>query len=234
MDAKVILEQFHDSLAPRLDTYEQAIYLYVLRHSRLQSIDEIVIGFKSARRKIALGIGEKGKPISEGTCYEKLRSLQSKGCIEIVGSEQEGTRLRLRLPTEIPGIVSTVISSPEQSLEEADFFAVPAHRAAILRRESNQCFYCLRALDQSTYIIEHVSSRPEGDNGYRNVVAACRACNNRKGATAADDFLRNLYRDGFLNADDLRARVDALGRLRAGELKPVFDGSFKERSSFAV
>ena len=36
MDAKVILEQFHDYLAPQLDTYEQAIYLYVLRHGRLQ------------------------------------------------------------------------------------------------------------------------------------------------------------------------------------------------------
>ena len=90
MDAKQILEQFHDYLAPKLDTYEQAIYLYVLRHSRLQGGDEVVVGFKSARRRIALGIGEKGKPMAEGTCYDKLRSLQSKGCIQVVSSERDG------------------------------------------------------------------------------------------------------------------------------------------------
>lgn len=78
MDAKIVLEEFHDHLAPKLDTYEQAIYLYLLRHSRLQGVEEIVVGFKSARRRMALGIGEKGKPMAEGTCYEKLRSLQSK------------------------------------------------------------------------------------------------------------------------------------------------------------
>src|SRR2546426_5908248 len=105
MDAKVILEQFQDHLAPLLDTYEQAIYLYILRHGRLQGIEEIVIGFKSARRRIATGIGEKGKPISERTCYEKPRSLQAKKCVEILGTERGGTRIRLRLPSEIDGII---------------------------------------------------------------------------------------------------------------------------------
>ena len=36
MDAKRMLEEFQDYLAPKLDTYEQAIYLYILRHSRLR------------------------------------------------------------------------------------------------------------------------------------------------------------------------------------------------------
>jgi len=30
MDAKVILEEFLDFLAPKLDVYEQAMYLYIL------------------------------------------------------------------------------------------------------------------------------------------------------------------------------------------------------------
>ena len=221
MDAKSILETFHDHLAPRLDTYEQAIYLYLLRHSRLQALEEIVVGFKSARRRMAFGIGEKGKPMAEGTCYEKLRSLQAKGCIQIIASERDGTRLRLLLPAEIPGLVP--ISSPIPALDEADFFAVPANRLAILRRESSRCFYCLRVLDGSNYVIEHVASRPKGDSSYQNVVAACRGCNNRKGSTAAEDFLRDLYRDGVLSDADLRSRIDALGRLRAGQLKPVLE-----------
>jgi len=53
-------------LAPNLDTYEQAIYLYLLRrHSRLQGADEITVGFKSARRRMAKGIGNKDTPMSE-------------------------------------------------------------------------------------------------------------------------------------------------------------------------
>ena len=35
----------------------------------------MTLGFNSARKNLALGIGEKGKSMSEGTCYEKLRSL---------------------------------------------------------------------------------------------------------------------------------------------------------------
>lgn len=71
MEMKKIIEEFQDYLAPRLDTYEQAIYLYVFRHSRLVDKSEVTIGFKSTRRKMSFGIGEKGKPMSEATCYEK-------------------------------------------------------------------------------------------------------------------------------------------------------------------
>ncbi len=46
-------------------------------------------------------------------------------------------------------------------------------------------------------VIEHVVSRPAGGNGYRNVVAACRQYNNRKGDSDAEDFLRILYAKGF-------------------------------------
>lgn len=234
MDAKIIIEQFQDHLAPKLDTYEQAIYLYVLRHSRLQGIDEVVIGFKSARRRIACGIGEKGKPMAEGTCYEKLRSLQSKRCIQVLSTERDGTKLHLNLPSEIPGLIPSVADQVVPTLEELDFFASSENRLAILRREANRCFYCLRSIDQSNYVIEHVSSRPDGDSGFRNVVAACRSCNNRKGAIQAEDFLRGLYREGFLTPEDLQARLDALGQLRNGELRPAFGESLLGGSGFAV
>ena len=61
MDIQQFFIEFQDFLAPKLDTYEQAIYLYVFRHSRLIGLDEVCIGFKSARRKIALGAGAKGE-----------------------------------------------------------------------------------------------------------------------------------------------------------------------------
>lgn len=65
MDLEKFMIQFQDYLAPKLDTYEQAIYLYIFRHSRLISKEETVIGFKSARKRMACGIGEKGKPMNE-------------------------------------------------------------------------------------------------------------------------------------------------------------------------
>jgi len=95
------LLQFEDHLAPKLDTYEQVIYLYVFRHSRLIGKDEVTQGFKSARARMACGVGEKGKPMAEHTAYEKLQSLQAKGCIKILGTERLGHRIRLFLPHEI-------------------------------------------------------------------------------------------------------------------------------------
>jgi hypothetical protein len=225
MDAKTVIEQFQDYLSPKLDTYEQALYIYILRHSRLRGVDEVTIGFKSARRRMAFGIGEKGKPMSEGTLYEKLRSLQSKGCITIVGTERDGTRLRLFLPSEIKGLIPS--PSPEKNLniEELDFFTDESNRQAILARDGFRCFYCNRVLTTENYVIEHVTPRPEGHNSYRNLVAACRDCNNRKGHVSAEDYLRSLYREGLLNPEELKSRLAALEQLRNGHLKPTISGA---------
>jgi hypothetical protein len=224
MDAKRVIEEYQDHLAPRLDTYEQAIYLYLLRHSRLQGVEEITVGFKSARRRLAVGVGTRGTPMSEGTCYEKLRCLEQKGCLALVSSDRDGTRIRIRLPSEIDGVMPGVAVARPMTLDEMDFFEVPENRLAILRREGNQCFYCLRGLNTSNYVIEHVQSRPDGDNSFRNVVAACRGCNNRKGSQSAEVFIRLLYREGYLGPEDLEQRNSTLARLRAGELRPA-DGT---------
>jgi hypothetical protein len=225
MDVKAEIEIFQDHLAPKLDTYEQAIYLYIFRHSRLQDKEEITIGFKSARRNIAFGIGESGTFMSEGTCYKKLRSLESKGFLKNLGTERGGTKIRLHLPSEIRGFVPPQKVDPILDLEEMDFFAVPENRVAILLRESYKCFYCLSALNASNHVIEHVLSRPEGNNTYRNLVAACVSCNNRKGNRLVDEFLRDLYREGYLNSDEFESRLSALQLLRSGGLKPVSDSN---------
>jgi hypothetical protein len=221
MDAADFFIAFQDHLAPKLDTYEQAIYLYVFRHSRLIGLDEIVIGFKSARKKLPFGVGTRGSAPSEGTVYEKVRSLEEKGCIKIISSERTGTRIRLFLPNEIPGLVPLAQAEQALDLEAVDFFDVPEHRQAILQREQHKCFYCLRTIDAHSYVIEHVVSRPEGDNSYRNLVAACRQCNNRKGASAAEEFLRMLYREALLESGEFEQRIAALHSLRLGDLKPV-------------
>jgi len=220
MNLEQFFKDFQDHLAPRLDTYEQAIYLYLFRHSHLIGLEEVIIGFKSARRRMACGVGEKGKPMSENTAYGKLQSLQEKGCIVVLDSTRNGRKVRLRLPSEIPGVVVANEGSAPLDIEAEDFFEIEANRACIVRREGHRCFYCLRQLTRENYVIEHVVSRPVGDNGYRNVVAACRECNNRKGSSMAGEWLRTLYREGFLDAAAFQERQSHLELLQAGELEP--------------
>jgi len=221
VDAHEFLTQFQDHLAPRLDVYEQAIYLYIVRHSRFEGKTEVTIGFKSARKKMAFGVGTAGSAPSEATIYEKLRSLQSKGCIRILASERTGTRMEVLVPSEMVGVVPISLAPPSVELEQQDFFSSAEGRNRILAREGQRCFYCLATLDNNNYVIEHVVSRPVGNNSYRNVVAACRQCNNRKSSENVEDYLRTLYREGLLSADDFKSRLVNVERLRNGELRPA-------------
>lgn len=211
---------YQDYAAPMLDVYEQAIYLYIARHTLLAGAPEAVIGFKSARRKMAFGIGQAGTPPSEGVIYAKLKGLANKGFIEILASERSGTRVRLFTPFEIQGVVKPAAEILVQTLEEVDFFEDPVHRRLILERDRYSCFYCIKTLDDNNYVIEHVISRPLGTNSYKNLVASCRTCNNRKGSMHADDYLRLIYRDGLLEQEEFQERQRQLESLRRGDLKP--------------
>lgn len=220
MDLKQFFSEFQDHLAPKLDTYEQAIYLYLFRHSHLKGTNETVISSRSSPTRMAMGIGRAGSPMSESQCREKLQSLKNKGCVEILGTVRTGTRVFLRLPNEIEGVVQAAEDDSTRSLEEMDFFNDSENRKLILQREGHRCFYCLCNLDGTNHVIEHVVSRPDGNDSYRNVVAACIKCNNRKGASSAEDFMRVLYREQFLSEEEFHVRHDHLGRLNRGELRP--------------
>ena len=221
MDAKHFLITFYDHLAPRLDVYEQVIYLYIYRNSRLIGDEEVTIGFKSARLKIGLGVGKEGVHLSEWVCYKRLDTLQEKGCIKVLGTERAGTRIRLFLPEEIAGVVPDPEIEESIDIEEVDFFEIKENRVRILEREEHKCFYCFRALDNNNYVLEHVVSRPEGNNSYRNLVASCLKCNNRKGSFSAADYIRTLYREGFLSESEFEDRLSHLELLKEGKLRPV-------------
>jgi hypothetical protein len=225
MDANAFLVQFQDYLAPRLDVYEQAVYLYIFRHTRLHDIDEATIGFKSSRIRMACGVGEKGKPMSETTAYLKLASLSKKGAITILRTDHGGRRIRLHLPSEIPEVIPAPNTPVVVSIEEMDFFEVPENRQSILKREGFKCFYTLQTLDEKNFVLDHIVSRPNGDNSYRNLVAASREANNRKGNTSAEDFLRRVFREGFLNEVELRDRLQNLSLIKEGKLRPIISAS---------
>lgn len=229
-DFEQTYRSFVDFLAPRLDTYEHAIYAYILRHTMLEGAEDAVIPFKSARAKISKGSGQRGSPMSEATCREKLQSLSSKGAIEIVRTEHTGTRVRLVRLDDIPGVIPEQSASEERTLEEIDYFEIQEHRQLIFERESGRCFYTLVELDNESFVIDHVISRPNGDNGYKNVVACSREANNRKGPKDAEDFLFRLHRDGVLDFKQLGNRLDALKDLKAGRLKPQMPSDSRSTS----
>ncbi len=212
--------QFHDSVAPLLDVYEQALYLYLFRHSRLMGEEEVLMGFKSARSRLATGVGEGGRPMSESTNQKKLFSLQEKGLITIIRTTHKGRVFKVHLPSEIPELVVPADAVPAPDPETIDFFAVSEHRLMLLEREGHRCFYTLKLLTKDSFVVEHVISRPNGDNSYRNCVAASREVNNKKGASSAEDFLRRLLREGYLNDTEFEDRMQALERLKSGELRP--------------
>jgi len=108
-------------------------------------------------------------------------------------------------------------------IETMDFFDDPANRLLILKREDYKCFYTLQKLDKDNFIVEHVVSRPAGNNSYRNCAAASREANNKKGASSAEDFLRRLFREGFLSESELQDRMRALAQLKDGLLKPPLE-----------
>ena len=222
MEWRDFLIDFTDHVAPQLDTYEQAIYLYLVRHSRLLGVAEEVIAFKSARKRLAFGVGTKGTPMSEGTAYEKLQSLARKGLVELLASEHKGRRIRVRLPREVPGLIRIPEPQVDVDPESLDFFVPPENRQLILERDGGACFYCLKGLSKETFLVEHVVSRPAGNSSYRNVVASCRQCNNRKGSVSAEDFVRQIFREGLLNDAEVAKRLTAIDNLKGGNLKPDF------------
>jgi hypothetical protein len=223
MDAQEFLTTYVDYAAQKLDTYEQAIYLYLIRHGPLLGQREVVFPIESSTKRLALGIAKKGAMISRDVVRKKLQSLEAKGFVRVLRTEYRGTRIECRLPEEVPGVIQTPAKNTPPSLEAMDFFTEPGNREAIFRREKHRCFYCSRTLTNNDRVLDHVVPRPQGGNSYKNLVASCVTCNNKKGHLAVEDFLRDLFRDRLLNEDELRHRLAALQQLAAGELKPVME-----------
>jgi hypothetical protein len=128
--------------------------------------------------------------------------------------------VRVFLPSEMPGLVRKGRRRKAPDLESMDYFNVPENRRAIMEREGGRCFYCLRKLNDSNRTFDHVAPSPGGDESYRNVVAACRRCNTRKGDSSAEDLLRVLYRERCVGSDLLADRLAAIQSLREGRLRP--------------
>ena len=221
VDAKTALEHFQDYLAPKLDVYEQAVYLYILRHSRLVGRPTVSVELKSARHKIARGLGKKGGPIAVRTCLEKLRSLDAKGCIKLVEECEDAPGVQVLVPSEMPGVIGRG-GPAETARPRGDGLLQRGPRTAV-SSWSAKTAGASTVSRRSTIRVPCSTTSPAGQSGdetYRNVVASCRRCNNRKGESGGEDLLRVLFREGFITSGLLADRLAAIEKLRAGELRP--------------
>ena len=213
------LIDIQDHLVPILDTYEQALYHYILRHTLLVGKATAVISVKTAN--IGLGKSKAGSLPSESQKTKKVRTLEEKGCIQIVSRSHRGTEVKPILPREIPGLVPIAIDIEMPDIEELDFYEGRLYVDALLEREGGKCFYTLQKINRESCVLDHVIPQSKGgDNSYRNIVASSFDANSSKLGKNADDFARELYRSGILNLEEMQHLLSRIEQLQEGKLVP--------------
>ena len=219
IDAVQVCKEFEDVLVPRLklSVLERAIYSHLFRHTRL-------VGKSRLRFSIlwlANNMGIRGRSVRTA-----VRRLIHKGALRLIERSNLGHLVEVRLPGEVcaPRVNrsgTTAQAKPLLNLDEMDFMRTRDLRQAIHAREGSVCFYCLRQIPSRAHCLDHVVPQAAGgSNSYRNLVSCCLDCNPQKSNRPAEDFLRELYREGRLSAKDLSARLRALQDLAAGKLRP--------------
>jgi hypothetical protein len=230
INAALVWKQMEDLLAPQLNfsLADRVIYSYLFRHSRLEGKHQLQFSISW----LARGVG-----LSSKFTRDTVRRLIARGVLHLVECNCRSQHVvRLRLPLEVKGVCGEKIAGHRpggpapaprvvNNIEEADFLEKQVLRQAIHEREGGRCFYCSRRITHHRRCLDHVVPLAElGRNSYRNLVSSCLECNSQKGGRPAEEFLRGLYRERRLSADDLSGRLRALDDLAAGKLIPPLPG----------
>ena len=214
----------------RLSVVDRAVYSHLVRHSRLEG---------KLRLHFSIYWLARGACLSSATVRAAVRRLVARGALRLVERSKAGHVVEVRLPEEIRGARPKRIGARDRArlagvadVEETDFLQSRALREAIHGREGGVCFYCLRRVKVRARCLDHVVPRVRlGRNCYRNLVSSCGDCNSQKGEEQAGNFLRRLYREGRLTAEELSARLRAVEALAAGKLRPALYGEPVKRES---
>ena len=222
INAVEVWKQLEDLAVPRLhlSAFERAVYSHLLRHSRLEGKLEL---------RFSIGWLARGAGLSGWAVRKAVRRLVAKGALRLAERSRAGHVVKVHLPEEIRAVRGGKGARRGGnrvcgvgSLEKMDFLETRALQQAIHEREGGLCFYCMHRLRPMVRCLDHVVARARGGhNGYRNLVSSCAECNAQKGERGAEDFLRWLWREGRLSADELSGRLRALAMLAAGKLRPA-------------
>jgi len=222
LDAVQVWKQMEDLLAPQLNfsVIDRAVYSHLFRHSRLEGQPRFRFSMSWLAGRIRL---------SEKTTRQSVRRLIARGVLRLVErSCQAHHVVCVQLPQEVRAVRAAEAAARRPArtscgagFAETDFLQSQALRRAIHAREGGRCFYCLRRLIPQRRCLDHVVPQANlGGNSYRNLVSCCLDCNSLKAERHAVEFVRSLYRDRRLSADELTGRLRALDDLAAGKLRP--------------
>lgn len=212
MNWSKILIDIEDLLVPHygFDIYQRGMYLYLLNKTRIRGLSVSTI---------PLATISKALNCSDWQARKTIRQLAELKCIELEQT-RNGHAVKVLLPDELEISVPIPIDTT-LNIEEIDFYEGRKYLFALIKRERNKCFFCLSDISVENCELDHVVSQlKNGNNSYRNIVAACHKCNTRKQASEPDDFLRGLYRKGFLSESEIEERLSTIEALKNGDLKP--------------
>jgi len=201
MELDTEFRNIENYLFPKMecDPWERAMYYHLLVHTRLSNKEKKLFGVISL---------EGATKMSRFKVRETIRSMDQKGCIQILERNRNGHMIKVLLPSEIEGLVV----EPEDedaniNIEEVDFYKDRQYLGALLERESGRCLYCLKKVTEEKAVLDHIRSQARGgNNSYRNIAVSCHECNSRKGETEAIDFIRGLYRNDILTEAEFHER----------------------------
>ena len=213
-----ILIEIQDHLVPILDTYEQAIYHNIFRHTFLIGEKDTLFSLKSA--SIGLGAGQAGSTPSESQRSKKLRSLVEKGAVKIIERSHKGILVEIVLPNEIPNLISNLETS-EINIEHVDFYINRKLLPVILAREESRCFYTGKKITVEKCYLDHVIPQSNGgNNSYKNIVATSYDANSMKNNKSVEDFTRELYQEDLISLDEFKKLKEKIIKLKSGQLIP--------------
>lgn len=203
-----IVRDVVDYLFPEMRPYEAAVYMYMLRHSIVETGTQFL---RVSRRSLQSGViksayagtrsGGSDSDIVKSS-YETMRStleaLENLGAIRREADpNREGTLYRVLLPEELEvcrkakaSAQASTLATPIDELKELDYYNVRENRLKVYERDNYHCRYCNKQLTRFTATLDHIHPVAQGgDNSFGNLVTACLDCNSRKNVKPLGDFL---------------------------------------------
>lgn len=181
VDATAIIKEFVDFLLPDLTPYEVSFYLFLFRKSYLEyGKPQLRVG----KRTIAYNCGKGTR--SDKTNFQHvtkvLKSLESKGCIEIGDTTREGTLYAVKVPHEIPSVAEKIATFEQVKFsKDIDYYNDPERRKEIFERDNWTCQYCGEKVNQENATLDHyVPISKTGNNSAGNLKTCCLICNSLK------------------------------------------------------
>lgn len=208
LDALEVWAEIEEQFPHRFETLptDRLVYFYLVRQSRLQGERKLKVTWRR------LGSALRFSP---GTVRSAMQRLRDASAVRVRAFRQDGLVVEVRLPSEIRGQHQMEGWLARTVVRTADFYNNPRLRSTIFDREKKRCFYCGRRLQGWNATLDHVRPQAYGkDHSWNNVVACCWECNGRKGRRTAEEFLRQLEREGRLTAEEHQKRRKALEELR--------------------